>query len=194
VAQAAVQDGASYEAWLSLGLVHQKLHRPADAVACFRAACELNSDDPELYNCTAIALQELGQLDEAIRSYDEALARRPDFPLARFHRALAYLSVGDFAAGWQDYELRLISETAPVRARRFPRWNGGALEKRRVLAYCEQGLGDEIMFASCLPQLIESAGHTVVECSGKLKGIFERSFPRATVVSSTEAHRLDTLA
>lgn len=193
-AHAAVQAGAFYEACLSLGLVHQKLHRPADAVACFRAARELNADDPELYNYTAIALQELGHLDEAIRSYDEALARRPDFPLARFHRALAYLSGGAFAVGWPDYELRLISETAPARSRRFPRWDGEALENRRVIAYCEQGLGDEIMFASCLPQLIEHAGHTVVECSDKLKGIFERSFPRATVLSPTEQNRLDAMA
>ena len=193
LAQSAVEEDSTYEAWLSLGLVYQKLHRPADSVACFRAARELNSEDPELYNYIAMALQELGQHEEAILGYDEALARRPDFPLARFHRSLTCLSIGDFTAGWKDYELRLISETAPARARRFPRWDGGTLENRWVLAYCEQGLGDEIMFASCLPQLIEDAGHTVVECSAKLKGLFERSFSRATVLASTEQARLGAM-
>jgi hypothetical protein len=76
-----------------------------------------------------------------------------------------------------------------VRAAHFPRWDGGDLTERSILAYREQGLGDEIMFASCLPQLIERAGHTIIECSDKLKPLFERSFPRATVLSQDNAAR-----
>ena len=45
----------------------------------------------------------------------------------------------------------------------------------------EQGLGDEIMFASMLPELIRMAGHCVVECDPRLRPLFRRAFPAATV-------------
>ena len=52
---------------------------------------------------------------------------------------------------------------------------------KRILVYAEQGLGDEIMFASCLPDVVAASAHCVVECSGKLETLFRRSFPAATV-------------
>jgi hypothetical protein len=58
----------------------------------------------------------------------------------------------------------------------------------------EQGLGDEIMFASCYPDAIERAGHAVIECEPRLAALFARSFPGVPVVphsrSTPEAHPL----
>ena len=47
--------------------------------------------------------------------------------------------------------------------------------------YGEQGLGDEIMFASCVPELMARVGRCVIECSPKLEKLFRRSFAPATV-------------
>ena len=53
-----------------------------------------------------------------------------------------------------------------------------------VLVYGEQGLGDEIMFASCLPEIIDAASRCIIECSGKLEHLFRRSFPRARIYAA----------
>jgi hypothetical protein len=50
-----------------------------------------------------------------------------------------------------------------------------------VLVYAEQGLGDELMFANCLPDLIAAARRVVIECDPRLAPLFARSFPAATV-------------
>jgi hypothetical protein len=60
-------------------------------------------------------------------------------------------------------------------------WEGEPLDGRHVLVYAEQGIGDEIMFASCFPDLIERAGHVTVQCAPRLEPLFSRSFPGATV-------------
>ena len=41
---------------------------------------------------------------------------------------------------------------------RQPLWDGSSLAGRTILVHGEQGIGDEIMFASCLPEVVEQAG------------------------------------
>ena len=169
----------------ALGFLYQKMHRSQAALECYDKAQSLGHADAELFNNLGIVFQELGRVPEALACYDKALALQPDFPLARFHRALARLLIGDYANGWPDYELRLISEDYPRRPYAYTRWDGSALAGRTLLIYSEQGLGDEIIFASCLPQIVEAAGRCIVECSAKLEALFRRSFPRARVYAAT---------
>ena len=173
-----------YAALQCMGLTLQKMHSPHLALQYYERALAINGADAELLNNRAIALQDLGRLDEAIAGYTAAIALKPDFTLAIWHRSLAYLLRHDFARGWPDYELRFASEDQPRRPRVFARWDGGALSGRKLLVYAEQGLGDEIMFASCLPDAIAASEHCVVECSPKLEALFQRSFPAATVYAA----------
>lgn len=164
-----------------MGLVLQKMHRPEEALQYYLRARAMDGNDPELFNNFGIVLQDLGRLDSALEHYSTAIALRPDFVLARFHRALAYLLRHEFARGWPDYELRFKSADQPQRPTQFPVWDGGALAGKRLLVFAEQGLGDEIMFASCLPDVVAASEQCFIECSDKLETLLRRSFPRATV-------------
>ncbi len=180
-AAAVARDPAAYEARLLLGRAFQKLHEPARALEQFEAALRLRGDDAELYDFRGSMYQEIGRLQDAFADYDRALALRPDFPLAAFHRAMARLLVGDFERGWQDYELRRLSAGFATAAAGLPRWDGSPLAGRTLLIAREQGLGDEIMFASMFSQLVSQSKHCIVECDPRLVTTFRRSFPRATV-------------
>ena len=172
-----------FEALKCIGLVLQKTHRPQQALEHYDRARASGDSDPEFLNNYGIVLQDLGRLDEAIAKYSEAIALKPDFTLAIWHRSLAYLLRHDFARGWPDYELRVASDDLPQRPTEFPRWNGEALTGKTLLVYAEQGLGDEIMFLSCVPDVKAAGAHAVIECSPKLESLFQRSFPQATVYS-----------
>jgi tetratricopeptide (TPR) repeat protein len=179
-AQAVAREPADFEAQLLLGRAHQKLHAPAPALAAFDAASRLRADDPELYDFRGSLYQELGRLPEAFAEYDRALALRPDFPLAAFHLGMARLLTGDFERGWEGYDLRRLSSEHPVTAADVPRWDGAPLAGRSILVTREQGLGDEIMYASMLPELLARARACIVECDPRLLALFRRSFPAAT--------------
>ena len=123
-----------------------------------------------------------GRFEEAARLYDEALREDPAQDEARLNRSLLLLAGGDFAAGWEGYEARKRASSHFVpRFEQIPEWDGAAAPERTVLVYGEQGLGDEIMFASCLPDAIARLKHCVIDCSPRLAPIFARSFPAATV-------------
>lgn len=176
-----------YEVLICLGFTLQKMHRPDEALDFYQRARAQNDSDAELLNNLGIVLQDLGRIEEAISSYDRAVALKPDFEAALWHRALAYLLRYDFARGWADYDLRLVSLDQPRRPAAHPCWDGNDLSGRNILVYAEQGLGDEIMFSSCLPQIIAASRHCVVECSPKLEALFRRSFSAATVYATTPA-------
>jgi Flp pilus assembly protein TadD len=163
----------------------------APALAAIERALALGHEDADTLTAYGVALHELGRLEDALAAYEAARALDPQHVGARFHRAIALLTLGRFAEGWPDYELRLLSEDRPRRAFPFPRWCGESLAGKTFLVHGEQGIGDEILFASCLPEIIPAARHCVIECSPRLAAIFRRSFPAATVHAAEPTSPVD---
>jgi tetratricopeptide (TPR) repeat protein len=171
--------GAGYLALkidLDAELAARHLQRAAGAI----------EDDPDLWSNLGIALQELGQVDQALSCYEAALRLAPEHAAAQAHRGLCLLLTGNFDRGWPEYECRRLAPNWTEPPFDLPRWSEEDLGERRVLVHSEQGIGDEILFASCLPALIAAAGSTLIECNPKLVPIFARSFPGARVRSLAE--------
>ncbi|WPZ34176.1 hypothetical protein T8K17_23455 [Thalassobaculum sp. OXR-137] len=85
--------------------------------------------------------------------------------------------VGDLGRGW-DLE---ASRAAGPRFHRTvglpPRVAGPDLPKEGLLVAAEQGIGDELLFLSCLPDLLAECPTAVVEVDPRLRPLFARSFP-----------------
>ncbi len=106
--------------------------------------------------------------------------------------AHAALSLGDLAAGWRWYEGRHKRGTSAEVAyelniphRKFPQ----PIVGKRLFVGAEQGLGDEVMYGSLLPDLAAEVAHLGIGVEPRLVPLFQRSFPDATVV----AHRTQTV-
>ena len=161
------------------------------ALPAFERALALGLEDADTLTGYGVALHEVGRFEDALEAYEAARALDPGHVGARFHRAIALLTLGRFAEGWPDYELRLLSEDRPRRAFPLPRWQGESLAGKTILVYAEQGIGDEILFASCLPEVVAAAKHCVVDCAPKLAAVFQRSFPNATVRAGYQGDPVD---
>lgn len=57
-----------------------------------------------------------------------------------------------------------------------PMWQGGLID--RLLLIAEQGVGDEVLFASIIPEALARSKEVIFECDARLVSIFQRSFPR----------------
>lgn len=161
-------------------------YRANDALRSLEVALRLDPSLADAHCNQGMVLQYLARCEEAISACDRALDLAPGLTPARVTRSLALLMTGDYGKGWQEYEERAILNPAAQRPIPYPKWRGDSLTGRTVLVCAEQGLGDEIMFASCLPDIIAQAGHCVVECNRKLEKLFARSFPSATVVGGSQ--------
>jgi len=133
-------------------------------------------------------LAETGATGDALACFDRILAGDPGDAEARWNRAITCLFAGQLAEGWRDFEARWDSPGFGT-ARRWsslPAWNGADPAALGLLVWREQGLGDEILHASMLPDLIERSGSVAIECEPRLRPLFERSFPGARVFAHTD--------
>ena len=137
----------------------------------------------------------MGQAAEAIVRINAALDIPPppeDQPAMVFARAIARLSLGDLSEGWKDYEARNDPNWPGFirNLRTEDVWRPGmSLTGRRLLVVGEQGLGDEVMFAGLLPDLIERlgpGGELILAVEPRLVGLMARSFRGVRI----EPHRV----
>ena len=172
-----------YDAWLHLAEALRSEGRAIEAIDAYQRAAALHADDPQPHHQLARLLQGLGRLDEALACYDEAIQRNPRYASAHFHRGLLRLQLGELAEGWRDYEWRwhCPDGTWPRDYFTQPVWDGSSLAGKTILIHGEQGVGDEVMFASCLPDVIAQAKRVIVLCQPRLGRLFARSFPQAQI-------------
>lgn len=185
-ARALAVASGTIDALTNLGSLRRLQGRSAEAADLQRAALAGRPRDAAVRTNLALALQDLGAEADAEAEFGRALADDPAQALARFNRGILRLMQGRLGEGWTDYAARFESPQlfAPRRIA-LPAWDGGDLAGRRILVWREQGLGDELMFSSCYPDLIARAGGVVLECDRRLAPLLARSFPGTTVRAPT---------
>ena len=160
------------------GVVYREFGRLHEALADYSRAIELVPDYAEVYNNRAGVFIDLKQFDEALADFDKATALKPDYAGAYWNKSLYWLLLGDFKTGWPLYEWRWRSEKhigEPITTSK-PLWNNQ--NSKNVLLWAEQGIGDEIMFASLIPELHAKCDKLIVQCDPRLIPLFKRSFPQ----------------
>ncbi len=160
----------------NLGCALRDIDRLEEAADAFARAAQVEPGYADAHLNHGITLRELGRTQDAIAAFDRVLSLRSDDPQAHLQRALAWLAAGEFAHSWDEYEWRWRAELEPVPPL-VPRWDGGSLCDKSLLVRGEQGIGDEIMFASCLGEIARQTRRCGIECDPRLATIFARSFP-----------------
>lgn len=181
LAPALARDPDAPELWLALGSTCRESGDGERAKQHYRQAIALRPGFAAALSNLADLLADDGRHDEALALYDGALAAEPAAPQAKLNRAILHLLRGNLAEGWRDYAARLkVPGKVPVPDHDLPRWSGGTLQRARLLVTAEQGVGDQIMFASVIPELTARAnaqgGSIVLECEPRLAPLFARSF------------------
>lgn len=138
----------------------------------------------------ANAKLEMGDPIAALADCDAAMrlsSNAGDLAMMRLARSTILLCAGRVGEGWDDYEARF--DPAYLQLTRYlidrPCWSPeDPIAGKSVLLFGEQGLGDEIMFANILPDILEEAGpegRVSIAVEPRLVGLFQRAFPAAHV-------------
>jgi tetratricopeptide (TPR) repeat protein len=174
------------ELWLTLGSACREMGESRRAEEYYREALALRNDYPPALGNLADLLADQGKVETALELYGRVLQHEPRNAQARLNRSILRLLQGDLKEGWRDYAARLkISGKAPICDHGLPLWQGAHLKRTRLLITSEQGVGDQLMFASFIGDLATRArddgGSLVLECDPRLVPLFARSFPGVTV-------------
>jgi len=192
--QAVEMQPGSAEALFARGLVLSEMRRLPEAIADFDKALLAKPNVASyLVSRGSVHFHTL-QYEAAIADFEAAIrtGRSNSTVTKTAHSNLGSLLLlnGQFERGWQEFEWRWGTNDFKDARLEFdiPQWDG-APTKGHVLIWREQGLGDQILFASMLEDAAKLAGRVSVALEKRLHALFQRSFANLKIISLEEAQQ-----
>ena len=171
-------DKPPYELPMNMGIAYKYSGQLEKAREWCKRAIEVEE--------TAATLSNYGQLfgetdraDEGREYLEKAVKLDPTMHIARWNLALCLLMTAHrdnhWKQAWEEHDHGQYDGGPRLTRRKtdIAVWDG--TKGKKVLVYGEQGIGDEIMFASMLPDLMRDA-EVILDCHTRLKTLFEKSF------------------
>lgn len=171
--------------WINYGQICNELFRGEDAERAYKRGLSVAKDAGSkamLYTNLSALHIDLGRFDEAQDEAEKALELKPHSGAARSNLGFCQLAKRDWEDGWKNYRKCLGTEARKRSVYKDPpepEWDGSA--GKRVVLAGEQGIGDEICFASMIPDAIAHCSQVILDIDPRLEGLFKRSFPKAHV-------------
>jgi tetratricopeptide (TPR) repeat protein len=186
--------------WTTLGTIMSALGDHETALIFLRQSLDLKDSPPARFHL-GCSLMELGRFAEAIPVLEACLDafRDPDnrASVAITH-AQALLASGQIEAGWQAY-VRVREKTGSFNELfydlKVPRLEPKTIGGQNILLVAEQGLGDEVLFSTLIPDILRVFGPASVTLSvePRLVALMQRSYPLLKLTAhytSTQMGRL----
>lgn len=127
---------------------------------------------------------------EAVAAFEEAGRHAPLSPGTLYNMSFALLGAGRLAEGWDHYEVGVHANLRNGwRATFKPIWGGESLVGKHLGLIAEQGIGDQMMFLSCLEDFANGpvAGAKLsLEVHPKIRPLVARSFPEIDVCNALQ--------
>ncbi|MCE7999839.1 MAG: tetratricopeptide repeat protein [Rhodobiaceae bacterium] len=178
---------SSRSAMINRGNSLKTLVRFDEAEAQYRELIALDKSDATAHDLLGTVLQGQARIDEAIAEYRAAIAIDGNERLYQGDLSIALLANGSLSEGWKLYDARFGGGEALVRQRKIGKktWQGESLAGKTLYIWREQGVGDDVRFASCFNDIIsratEEGGKVLIETDPRLMTLYERSFPFAEI-------------
>ena len=176
----------------------------ADALMVFERALQLDPHNVAAMNNAAMACINLGRIDHAAKFLTMAregvpleVAMNTDYSQIERNWAFVHLMRQDWPAAWEAFDLGLGAGDRVARNYGdlpLPRWRPEMARSEKLVIYGEQGIGDEPLFASCIPDALAHCDNVIIETMPRLVGVMSRSFPQAKVYGTRYEEAPDWVA
>ena len=164
--RAAALDPGNAETCNNIAASLQQLRQDEEALLWCDRALGLRPNFTLALINKAVSLQQLQRFDEAVAACNRVKTIDPDDAKADVGLGCLHLLMGNFEAGWVEYEARLKLPSATYPNFPQPMWLGEeAIEGKTVLIRVDEGLGDTIQFARYVPMLAARGARVILMVS-----------------------------
>ncbi|MCC7273065.1 MAG: tetratricopeptide repeat protein [Alphaproteobacteria bacterium] len=153
------------------------------AIALLRGIAGRAPGDAGFLVNLAVLHRDLEDYPAALDWIDRAIAAEPGNALAHFTRGVVLMRLGRLAEGWAEIEWRWRRPdwTTQRPDIALPAWDGGPVPGG-LLVWGEQGVGDVVLYASQLADLLARVDRVALAVDRRLVPLLARSFPAIRVV------------
>jgi hypothetical protein len=166
------------DCWNNLGIAYHGL-KSTKAMDCFKKAWGLKQTAFYAANIASAHLEQC-EWDKAREWAARAISMDSELAGAHVTHGMTSLALNDWRNGWAGFNRSLGGKfRKELQFKEEGRWDGSP--GKDLVIYGEQGLGDEILYASCVGDAAAISKSTMLECDPRLEGLFRRSFPGVCV-------------
>ena len=160
-----------------MGIAFYSLKRFDDALKSYTKAHQIDKGYADPLHNKAIILIQQKKFAEAEESLQLAIKLKSNnYPaISTLANLKKYLC--SFEIGWDLYKHRFESELLNEKKYfKKPIWSNRSAENKRIYLYCEQGIGDQILYGTIFKEVFETKNNFIVSIDERLIPIFNRSF------------------
>ena len=189
----AAYDSALAQVLGNIGANYRRMLMNDKARQYLKQAAEHSPDDPDIYTNLATLYVNEGNAAEGQDYADTAVKLNPGHAHAHWNRSLILLEQGKWAEGFREYVWGQVTNDRPKkryidkRGREVHWWDGKPTGT--LVVYGEQGVGDEVMFASMVEDLKLFCDRLILDCHPRLENIFKRSFPGVIIQPTRKLYK-----
>ena len=168
----------NYDALLNTGVTFRKLGKNKKALEYYYKCTEINANKSiAFYNLGSIYEEEC-DLEKAMMFYKKAISINNKDYDSIHALSLCQLTMQNFDDGFKNYELRWFKNSfEKYRYKNIAKL--GSLEsisEKKILVWCEQGLGDTIQFSRYVNLLLNLGANVTFEVQKPLLNFLKRQF------------------
>ena len=152
------------------------------AIKYYHKALKISPEKPEVLYNIGVAYVYLNKFRKAEEFYKKARAINPNDDLLKRNYSILLLALQRYKEAWKFFDGRLKLDEFRFKNNIIHNiknrlWKGEKINKNdRILVIKEQGIGDEILYASMYPDLLSNYHNVKIETDPRLISLFERSY------------------
>jgi hypothetical protein len=150
----------------------------------FEEAVRVAPEQSDIYDQWAGVHVNNGNAARCAELSRKALALNPQNVIAKKHLSLALLELGEWAEAWPLMEARKLIRDYQRPVYNLPQWKGEPVDT--LIVHGEQGIGDEIMYASLLSRIRSRVKRMIVEVTPRLVPLMRRTLKDCEVYGSID--------
>ncbi len=149
-----------------------------ETIKWFDRALAIDQNNVNLHEHLAAFLRSASRPELALPHHYAILEQTPESAQSLLSLGQTQFMLGDLKNAYHNYEWRWACPEGGVKPdTNLPEWAGIPVSGKSIFVYREQGIGDELIFAGALPDLLQKFEVVYCTCHPKLRSLFERSFP-----------------
>ena len=167
------------KSWLRQGLVQEVIfHDDKSAKECYKMALKYGEKTSAYYNL-AISCNKTNDYKKAEYYIKKVIKLEGPNANNYFILATSYFGQKKLKQGYKYYSIKdSLQSKDPNISKLKNLWDGKRYKDKTLFVYCDQGIGDSIMFSRYFPFLNNKFKNVIISSYPYLKTLFKRSFKK----------------
>jgi tetratricopeptide (TPR) repeat protein len=158
------------------------------AIKYYDLILNIDKNNIKALNNKGFIYQNHGNFKKALNLYEKVLEVSPFYPLTLLNIGIINLTKNKFSDGWKNFSYRINNIDNRIRPQSSkPELLDFNISNKTIFIWAEQGLGDQIIYSSLLPDALKTKNNFYVALEPRLLPLFKRSFSWANNVTFISA-------